>query len=203
MGITNRTNLIDLVDKIKDETAPETIRGLLPKLTNWNFSLLSGSPDPESANQLDVTRIPVLISALQDSFDYIFVDLGTSLSRISLPIILQANLLVLIMASDVNTILLTSTVWKYIQDKGVDPAHVYPLLNRAVGLQGLTKAEVENMLDFQVRMTIPYMGDNFTNANNRHEPVLIRFPTDSSALVLEDISRQIIELCKAVHELDT
>jgi len=43
-------------------------------------------------------------------------------------------------------------------------------------------------------MMMPFMGDNFTVANNRHESVFIKSPTDSSALVMEQLSRQIIEM---------
>jgi pilus assembly protein CpaE len=195
VGSTDGVNLINLLDEIR-AMEPEYLKEKLPKLANWNFSLLAGSPDPESANEMAVGRIPAVISAMQSTFDYIFVDLGTSLSRISLPILLKANVLVLIMSNDLSTVTLTNTVWKYLKNKGVNPNRVYPLLNRAVGLQGLTKTEVEKKLGFQVRITIPNMGDNFTVANNRHEPILLKFPTDSSVLVIEQTSRQIVEMSK-------
>ena len=196
VGYSENTNLVNLINEAKEHFDPETLQSKLPKLSNWNFSLLSGSPDPESANQLAVSRIPALISSLQDIYDLTFIDLGTSLSRISLPIILKANVLVLIMGNDLGTITITNTVWKYLQNKGVDPEKVYPLLNRAVGLQGLTKDEIEKKLGIQVRVTMPYMGDNFTAANNRHEPLFLRQSTNSAALVMEQISRQIIEMSK-------
>jgi hypothetical protein len=44
-------------------------------------------------------------------------------------------------------------------------------------------------------MTMPTMVDNFTVANNRHEPVLLKFPTDSATLVVEQTPRQLDEMC--------
>jgi hypothetical protein len=42
---------------------------------------------------------------------------------------------------------------------------------------------------------MPTMVDNFTVANNRHEPVLLKFPTDSATLVVEQTPRQLDEMC--------
>jgi len=72
------------------------------------------------------------------------------------------------------------------------------LQNRSVGLEGLTKTEFEQMTGLQVRVTIPYMSGNLTIANNRHEPVLQRFPDDSVALTLRDITHQVAELGRQV-----
>lgn len=196
VGYTDKMNLINLVAETMDSIDPLTLKDRLSRLNNWNLFLLPGSPDPEAANNLAIGRIPAIISALRDTFDYIFVDLGTSLSRISLPIILQANVLVLMLSNDVNTLSLTNVIWKYLKGKGVMEDHLYPLLNRAIGYQGLTKPEVENMLGLQVRMSVPNMGDNLTVANNLHEPVLVKSTMESAALVLEQASRQIIEMCR-------
>jgi pilus assembly protein CpaE len=200
VGYTGKINLVTLAQEREGNITAEVVKENLPKLAAWNFSLLAGSPDPESANQLAVGRIPEILTALQDTFDFVFIDLGRSLSRISMPILIQADVLALVTNNDLSTITLTHTIWDYLQQQGVNPQRIYPLLNRAVGLEGLTKSEVEDKLGFQIRLTVPYMGGNFTVANNRHEPVISKFPSDSAALVIEQISKQMVELSKLVRE---
>jgi MinD-like ATPase involved in chromosome partitioning or flagellar assembly len=68
------------------------------------------------------------------------------------------------------------------------------LQNRAVGLEGLTKLELEQMTGLQVQITIPYMSGNMTVANNRHEPLMSRDPNDSASLTIKQAANQIAEM---------
>ena len=131
-----------------------------------------------------------------EAYDFVCIDLGRSLSRISMPIIQKADVIALILSTDLATANLTLTVWDYLKAQGVDPTKVYAIQNRAVGLEGLTKGEVEKKIGLPVRMTMPYMGDNFTVANNRNEPIISRFPNNSAALLLKDIGVQMADIQK-------
>jgi pilus assembly protein CpaE len=201
VGLTEITNLVKLSQESSAKVTPEYLNEILPKIPAWNFSLLAGSPDPESANQLKVGMIPDILTSLQEAFDFVFIDLGRSLSRISLPIISKADVLALVISNDLSTITLTQTIWSYLLAHDVKPQHIYPILNRAVGLEGMTKPEVEAKLGFSIRQTLPYMGGNFTAANNRHEAVITKFPSDSASLVIELASQQIIKLSSQVRKI--
>jgi pilus assembly protein CpaE len=160
----------------------------------WQFNLLAGAPDPESANRLPGERVTDILKAIVESHDYICVDLGRSLSRISLPIIEQAGVIALILSTDLATANLTLSVCEYLKAKGIDPAKMYAIQNRAVGLEGLTRADLEKKVGLPVRVTMPYMGDNFTVANNRNEPIIARSPNDSASLLLKQIAQQMMEM---------
>jgi hypothetical protein len=60
-------------------------------------------------------------------------------------------------------------------------------------LEGLTKAEAEQMLGVGIHATIPYMGGNFTLANNRHEPIVSRFPNDSFSISMSQTTTALAE----------
>jgi pilus assembly protein CpaE len=175
------------------------LRQSIAPLPNWGFRLLAGAPDPESANSVDASRIPVLIRAFRQAFDVTFVDLGRSLSRISLPIILEADVVVIVTGSDLSTVTLTQVMWNYLQLKGLESQRVYLLMNRAVGLEGLGKSDAERIIGMQVQATVPYMAGNFTLANNQHLPVLQKMPNDTAAMMLDQISRQILEIASKAH----
>ena len=199
VGFNDRLNLVTITMQDPAQTTAAFFKENLPRVPNWFFHLLAGSPDPDSANQLVVSRLDGILAAIMESHDFIFVDLGRALSRISLPIIQKADAVVLIVGTDLASAILTQTVWEYLKNQGIDPRRLYSLQNRAVGLEGLTKTEFEQMTGTQIRLTMPYMSGNFTIANNRHEPVMIKFPNDSSTFTIKQAAHQIAELGKKSH----
>jgi pilus assembly protein CpaE len=167
---------------------------LLPN--NWLFRLLPGSPDPDAAHRLKLANILPLIEALRSEFDYVILDVGRGLSKVTMPIIQEADLLCLILGTDQTTVNLTKKFWSYLASNGCSPQKAFPILNRAVGLEGVTKAEAEKFLGLDIKLTMPYMMGNFTLANNQNMPVLVKFPNDTASLMLKqaaiDLSRHAI-----------
>jgi hypothetical protein len=67
-------------------------------------------------------------------------------------------------------------------------------------LEGLTKPELEKRIGMAIGVTMPYMGDNFTVANNRHQPLATRLQNDSTMLLLRQAANQMIETDKhSIH----
>ena len=196
VGYNEHLNLVTAALQGPDQQTAEYFKDHLPHVSGWYFHLLAGSPDPESANRLPVERVGDIIKAILESFDIVIVDLGRSLSRISLPIIQKADIISLIVSTDLATANLTATVLEYLKAQGVDLQHVYPIQNRAVGLEGLTKPELEKKIGLPIGITMPFMGDNFTVANNRHVPLATRLQNDSTMLLLRQAANQMIDTDK-------
>jgi Flp pilus assembly CpaE family ATPase len=202
VGYSEPFNLVSVAKVDPPLTDGTYFRDNLPRVPNWYFHLLAGCPNPESANELVVDRLEGILQSIIDSYDCILVDLGRALSRISLPIIQMADVVVLIVGTDLSTAILTQKVWNYLKTRGIDSRRLYPLQNRAVGLEGLSKIELEQMTGLQIPLTLPYMSGNFTVANNRHEPVIAKFPNDSSTFTLKQAATQIAELVHHSHGWD-
>jgi pilus assembly protein CpaE len=196
VGYGERLNLITVALQKPEETTPAYFKENLPRASGWHFYLLAGAPDPESANQLSGERVNDVLNAILESYDFVIVDLGRSLSRISIPIIQRADVIAMILSTDLATAGLTQSVLEFLKAQGVDVERIYAIQNRAVGLEGLTKSELERVIGLPVRITMPYMGDNFTVANNRHEPVAGRFPNDSVSMLLKQAAKQMAEMGK-------
>ncbi|HUI87489.1 MAG TPA: response regulator [Anaerolineales bacterium] len=199
VGYQGDQNLVTVSEMPATIITPEYFRDNLTKMANWRFHLLAGSPDPENGNQLKVGLIGDFVNALKASYDYVLIDLGRSLSRISLPLIENADLIALIVSTDQSTISLTKTVWEYLQSKGVDAARVFAILNRAVGLEGLTKSEAESIIGVEIKTSVPYLGSNFVLANNQHLPFSQKFPKDTAAIVFQDIAQQMADLARRLR----
>lgn len=194
VGYKEQLNLVAVAKLASSQTNPSFFKNNLPHIASWNFYLLAGSQDPESASQLPGERVEELLKSVIQAYEIVFVDLGRSLSRISMPIIHQADIIVLVLGTDMANATLTNTVWEYLKNQGVDPARVYAINNRAVGLEGLTRAEMEKTIGLPIHVTMPYNGENLTVANNRHEPFSLRFPNDSGTLILKQSTQEIIEM---------
>ena len=189
-------NLVTVSKKEKETITPDYFSDNCVVEPQWFFNLLPGSPDPATAHDLDIDKIPEIIAALQKDYDYVLVDIGRTLSKISLPIIEEADLVVLVLSTDLSTVDLTKKLWDYLREQGVSSDRVFAILNRAVGLEGLTKPEAEKIVGIDIKLMMPHMMGNFTLANNQHIPIITKFPTDTASMVLKqaalDMSRQAI-----------
>jgi pilus assembly protein CpaE len=196
VGYQGDFNILTAASHSLEDLNGDYLRRTLSPLENWHFRLLAGSPDPGSANSLDAGCMPVLINAFRQAFDVTFVDLGRSLSRISLPIILDADVVVIVTGIDLATVTLTKTVWEYLKAQDLDAKQVYMLINRSGGLEGLSKSDAERILDLDIRATTPYLGGTFSLANNQHLPILVKLPTDTAAMMIDQMSREIMETAR-------
>ena len=203
VGYEGKLNLATVTDLPFAQTNVEYFRRNLPEPESWKFQLLAGSPDPQHGNIIKGERIEQIVEVLRSAFDIIILDLGRSLSRISLPLIQKADLITLIVSTDQSTIQLTKTVWDYLQTQGIDNQKIYAILNRAVGLEGLTKAEAEGIIGLTIKTTLPYMGSNFSLANNLNQPITTKYPTDTASIIFKETAGDMLRLVQRLRARGT
>lgn len=199
VGYEGDQNIVTITDMPPAKTTPDFFRRELPRMNVWQFNLLAGSPDPESSNQLKVGRIWDVVTALKASYDYVLIDIGRSLSKITLPLIQHADLVTLIVSTDISTVSLTKTLWDYLKSKGVPTNSLFTILNRAVGLEGLSKTDAENQLGIKINMSMPYLGTNFAFANSHHQPFSLKFPKDTASIIFQDTAKEMAILAQKVR----
>ena len=199
VGDEGQLNLVTVADLSTGQTTAEYFHKSLPKPEHWRFQVLTGSPDPQHGNSIKGERITQIVDMLCSAYDFIILDIGRSLSRISLPLIQEADLIILIVSTDQSTVKLTKTIHDYLQTQGVNSQKVYAILNRAVGLEGVTKAEAEQIIGLPIKTTMPYMGGNFSLANNLNQPITVKYPTDTSSIILKGAAEEIVSLARRLR----
>ncbi len=199
VGYDGSANLVSIANKEKIED-PASFVNFLPEPPPWRFKLLAGSPDPESANSLHVERIEEIVAALLAASDYVLVDLGRSLARFSLPIIQRADLIALVLAPDLSTVSLTRTMLGYLRAQRVKPQALFPILNRAVGLEGMTRLEIEQFLGIEIKAALPHLVGNFALANNQHLPISVKFPHETATIALQEMAVKAADLANRPAE---
>jgi pilus assembly protein CpaE len=199
VGYEGKTNLITVAELPSGQTNEEYFHSNLPEPELWKFQLLAGSPDPQHGNNLKGERIEQIVDKLRSAYDFVILDLGRSLSRIGLPLIQKADLITLIVSTDQSTIQLTRTVRSYLQTQGIDDQRIYAILNRAVGLEGLTKTEAEEIIGLKIKTTMPYMGSNFALANNLNQPITTKYPTDTASIIFKETAGDMVRSARRLR----
>jgi pilus assembly protein CpaE len=199
VGYGGGPNLVTVANLPYGQVNGEYFLKNLPAPELWKFQLLAGSPDPQHGSDLKVDRIGQIVEVLRTSYDFVILDIGRSLSRFSLPLIQQADLIPLIVSTDQSTVKLTRTVWGYLHELGIDTENVYAILNRAVGLEGLTKTEAEQIIGFPIKTTLPYMGSNFALANNLNQPIITKYPKDTATIIFKDVAGDMVKLARQLR----
>lgn len=199
VGEEGKLNLVTLADLPPGQTSADYFRKNLPQPELWKFQLLAGSPNPQLANSIKGECIGRIVETLCSAYDFVLLDIGRSLSRISLPLIQNADLIILIISTDQSTVKLTKTIWNYLQAQGIDHRKVYAILNRAIGLEGVTKSQAEEMIGLPIKTTMPYMGGNFALANNLNQPITTKYPTDTASIILKGAAEDIVSLARRLR----
>ncbi len=193
VGYEGTQDLASISQMPASMTTPDELGRVLPRIEHWYFRLLAGSPDPERADRLRFPRIGRIVTALKAAYDYVVLDLGRSLSRISLPLIQGADLIVLTSSMDRDTVRLTKTARDYLQAKGVLPSSIFLMMNRPVQVEGISREEAEKSIGLPVRAALPYLGGNFSLANHWHQPFALKFPNDTAVLTIKRAAQEMVE----------
>ncbi len=199
VGDGGKINLVTVSDLQADQTTADYFYKNLPKPQVWQFQVLAGSPDPQQANSIKGERIGQIVNTLCSGYDFVILDIGRALSRISLPLIQKADLILLVVSTDQSTVQLTKTVWDYLKSQGIDKQKICAVLNRAVGLEGVTKAQAEEMIGLPIKTTLPYMGGNFALANNLNQPITVKYPTDTASIILKETASDMVKLARQLR----
>jgi len=198
VGYEGKLNIITVSDLPASQMSGDYFSKNLPKPDLWQFQLLPGSPDPQAAHALKGDRVDFVVETLQSTYDYVILDIGRSLSRIGLPLIQKADLIALIVSTDQGTIKLTKTIFNYLKSQGIDHQKIYSILNRALGLEGATKTEAEEIIGLPIKTMMPYMGGNFALANNLNQPITTKYPNDTASIILKELA---VNMVKAARQL--
>ncbi|MBT3239603.1 MAG: AAA family ATPase [Chloroflexi bacterium] len=199
VGSKDNLNIVEASLMSAAEITPGFFGNKLPFIENWGFKLLAGATSPKEANNCDISRIPIIIESLKNEFDYLFIDIGKSLSRISIPVITHSDQVIMILGLDQATVTLTKTVLDFLRGEGQNRQIVYPLINRAVGLEGLPKREVDEIIGYEITGNLPYIRGEFSLANNSNLPIHKKFPDNIVPIALREISQKILQRLEEIR----
>ncbi len=200
-AITGAATEIDIVDATHFEPStltPELLRKQMPALPGWGFNLLPGTQSPGKAPDLRPDRIAPLLQSLRAVYNVSIIDLGRTLSRLSLYVLSQSSVIVVVLSPEAVVATSTRSLLSHLAEQHINPRRLFLLSNRPTGTEDLTGQPLEDAVGRPVDMGWPHVGRNLSLANSRHAPYHLRFPEDGPTRMLEEIGAAILE--KAMRE---
>lgn len=160
-------------------------------ILSWGFHVLIGANDPQEASMLDVNQIAPIFTLLRKMFDYVLVDLGRTLSRISLPIIERSSAIVVVVTPDISTVRASRLVLAFLETRNIDRHRIVLVNNRTVGRVWTTAEDIERELRLPLAVTVPYVVEYMTMAINEAVPFMRKFPEQAAGMVFTDLARRL------------
>jgi pilus assembly protein CpaE len=176
---------------------PLLIEKYVSARTRWGFRILLGANDPREATELEVSQIMPLFEILRTMYDFVLVDFGRALSRISLPIIELSERIVIILTPDISTVKGTRLIMQYLQSLDISLDRVFVINNRTVGRVWTTTEDIEREIGVKLSATIPYTVEYMTMAINAAVPFMERFPDNSASASFIDVAQRLQTHVKA------
>ena len=169
----------------------------------WGFMLLPGPRTPGEAQAISPTGVENLITGLRQAYEVVFVDLGRSLSRISLPILQRAHQTVVVLSPDFITVAKTGLVLQYLRNQGVQQHRLYTILNRPSEMRGVPRPQIEERLGLPINSAQVYLGEHLSLAHSEHKPLVMKYPDDASSLSIYQMAREIYRQGMEIRALRT
>jgi pilus assembly protein CpaE len=174
----------------------ELLRSRLRPINFWSFHLVAGCNDPERARALNFVRIGKVVSSLRAVYDYVILDVGRSLSRISMPVLEAADVVAIVATAEPDSVRLTKAAWEYLSAKGVKRESAFLILNRPTLSDVVSREEVEATIGLRVRTAIPNLREDLSLANRLHRPYVSKFPGDANSLTFMQTAQALIDAAK-------
>jgi pilus assembly protein CpaE len=198
-GAQSPYDVVELTRQIQPkELTPSFLRSSLPVPKSWNFHLVPGARDPHQGAMLDADRLAPLIQSLRAGFSRVIVDLGRTLSPLTMVVLRQTELAIMVFSPEPAVVGATSGVLRYLEEQGIPRERIFLLSNRPFGTEDMSQADLAATLTQQVDAAIPHLGANMALTNRLHAPLELRFPQESGTSQLRQAAQRILEKQKTL-----
>ena len=191
LGYETSKTIARLSNEVTEKIDRVIIERYVSQKLKWGFHVVIGAKDPKEATGLNVSQIGSIFEMLPASYDYVLVDLGRTLSRISLPIIESSAAVVIIVTPDISTVKASRVMLEHLEAHNVDRNRIILINNRTVGRVWTTTEDIERELKLPLAATVPYVVEYMTLAINASVPFLDKFPDHAAGLVFTDLARML------------
>lgn len=196
LGFESPNTLAQLSNEVGDKIARAQIPKYVSQPLRWGFRVMTAARNPHEAGTLNVAHVPSLFFNLQSMYDYILVDFGRTLSRISLPILEMSTGIVVIVTPDISTVRATRIIVDHLQSQNIAPDRLILVNNRTVGRVWTTTEDIEQEVKLPLAVTVPYEVEYMTMAINAAIPFMEKFPNNAATMSFIDLARILIDRFK-------
>lgn len=191
LGVRSQDTIIELTCERDQPLDHFTIDSYIVPTVN-GLHVLLGANDPAEAQRLQFDQVEPLFHTLRGMYDYVFVDFGRALSRVSLPIIQRSDCVALVLSPDRSSVELTKSCLRFFLSTHVVKQRLFPIMNLAVGRQGMSRRDVEEELQIPIDGFVPYSEDSFTTSINQGTPFVYSFQGHFATVAIREMARRLL-----------
>lgn len=193
-GVQSPIDIVHLTTSVEPyELTPDFLRINLPAPTPWQFRLVSGARDPIEGAKLDADRLAPALQSLRSAFGRVVVDLGRTLSPLTIMTLRQTDLIVIVFSPTPDTVASTSAVLHYLRHEGIGRERLLMVSNRPLGIEDDVRSDTEKVLNRKVDFSFPNVGQDMYLSNRMHMPMESRVPDSEGTRQLGKLTKYIMD----------
>lgn len=193
-GVQSPIDIVHLTTSVAPhELTPDFLRINLPAPTPWEFRLVSGARDPIEGAKLNADRLAPALQSLRSAFGRVVVDLGRTLSPLTMMTLRQTDLIIVVFSPTPATVASTSAVLTFLNHEGIDRARILLVSNRPLGIEDEERSEIEKVLTRKIDFSFPNLGHELYLSNRMHAPLEARAPDSEGTRQLYRLTDRILE----------
>jgi Flp pilus assembly CpaE family ATPase len=185
LNLKPRHRLDALATRPLDEVDATVLDGSLTPHES-GLQLLAGFEDPVLAEQLSDKMVNVTLGHLRQQHPLIVIDTAHDLSPVTVAALDQADVVVIPLAPDLNSVRLAHTALNIFKSLGYEDKETVLVLNWTFPKQGLARAQIEKTLNHPIQLILPYAESVWVNAINVGVPLVLADPKSPLTAMLED-----------------
>jgi len=191
-GVAPTFNLVGLTEQPPEAVTPDYIRRTIPSVGGWGFRLLPGPPSPADSARLQNDRLAPILQTMRVTFEFLVMDVGRNLSRLSLLVLSQAEAVVLVLTPDPVVAAMTASVLRFLAEQGIPDERILLVSNRVLGVEDMAGSALQDSVGRRIVGSLPHLGESMSLANRFHSPLLVRYPNETASLALRDIASAVL-----------
>ena len=149
--------------------------------------LLAGLDDPVSAELLTDKLMTLMLSSLRQRPGALVLDTAHDFSPATVAALDQADVVILPITPDLNSVRLASAVLRVFEGLGYKK-EVVLTVNCTFAKPGLSRAQIEKALGLPIQVVVPYAEGLWSQAINLGQPVLLGNPDNALVTLFEDLA---------------
>ncbi len=171
------------VNEIDQEVVGQTLR---PHPSG--VQVLSAPRRVEESELVDAARVQRVIEILQQSYEYVVLDLPHAFSDISLAALDLSDEVLVLLAPELASVRSTAMALEVFDTLGYNKSGIRLILNWIFERQGLPKSDIEAGLNREIRLIIPHASESFVQAINFGTPPTLKDPESALGAIFENMA---------------
>jgi pilus assembly protein CpaE len=183
----------DTISELTQERDIENIEAIkrMMMLHHSGVSVLCAPKSPEYAEYVSAKNIQKIINAMRPFYDYIFIDTVPSFNEINMITLENANIILLIVESDISTIRNTKVALNIFESLKL--REKTEIVGNRIAKNLISIKDIQRVLECQIKHKIPQDLKVGPPCHNKGIPIVIDAPRSAIAKEFKKIGKGILE----------